>query len=123
MKPAELQFAPADFVQINGPVAQAMVRQALDWLAPAAGDTVLELFAGLGNFTAPLARSGASVTAVEGEAALVEHGRDNLRRNGLEARYFRADLFAPDPHAPWLQQRYDPAARCSWTRRAPAPPR
>ena len=102
-----LEFAPSDFVQINGPVAQAMVRQALDWLAPAAGDTVLELFAGLGNFTAPLARSGASVTAVEGEAALVEHGRDNLRRNGLEARYHRADLFAPDPHAPWLQQRYD----------------
>jgi 23S rRNA (uracil1939-C5)-methyltransferase len=102
-----LQFAPNDFVQINGPVAQAMVRQALDWLAPRPGDTVLELFAGLGNFTAPLARSGASVTAVEGEAALVEHGRDNLRRNGLEARYFRADLFQPDEHAPWLQQRYD----------------
>lgn len=103
----QLQFAPTDFVQINGPVAQAMVRQALDWLAPAPGDTVLELFAGLGNFTAPLARSGASVTAVEGEAALVEHGRDNLRRNGLEARYFRADLFAPEAHAPWLQQQYD----------------
>ena len=102
-----LQFAPTDFVQINGPVAQAMVVQALAWLAPAPGDTVLELFAGLGNFTAPLARSGASVTAVEGEAALVEHGRDNLRRNGLDARYFRADLFAPDPQAPWLRQPYD----------------
>ena len=102
-----LQFAPTDFVQINGPVAQAMVLQALDWLAPAPGDTVLELFAGLGNFTAPLARSGASVTAVEGEAALVEHGRDNLRRNGLDARYFRADLFAPDPQMAWLRQPYD----------------
>jgi 23S rRNA (uracil1939-C5)-methyltransferase len=102
-----LQFAPNDFVQINGPVAQAMVRQALDWLAPQPGDSVLELFAGLGNFTAPLARSGAAVTAVEGEAALVEHGRDNLRRNGLEARYFRADLFQPDAHAPWLQGGYD----------------
>lgn len=103
----QLEFAPTDFVQINGPVAQAMVLQALDWLAPAPGDTMLELFAGLGNFTAPLARSGAQVTAVEGEAALVEHGRDNLRRNGLDARYFRADLFAPDPHAAWLQQSYD----------------
>jgi 23S rRNA (uracil1939-C5)-methyltransferase len=102
-----LQFAPADFVQINGPVAQAMVRQALQWLAPAPGDAVLELFAGLGNFTAPLARSCAKVTAVEGEAALVEHGRDNLRRNGLDARYFRDDLFLPDPHAPWLRQPCD----------------
>ncbi len=103
----QLEFAPNDFVQINGPVAQAMVRQALDWLAPRPGDSVLELFAGLGNFTAPLARSGASVTAVEGETALVEHGRDNLRRNGLEARYFRADLFQPEAHEPWLQQTYD----------------
>ncbi len=103
----ELEFAPNDFVQINGPVAQAMVRQALDWLAPRPGDAVLELFAGLGNFTAPLAKSGASVTAVEGEAALVEHGRTNLRRNGLEARYFRSDLFQPEAHAPWLQGGYD----------------
>jgi len=102
-----LQFAPADFVQINGPVAQAMVRQALQWLAPAPCDSVLELFAGLGNFTAPLARSGARVTAVEGEAALVEHGRDNLHRNGLEARYVRADLFAPDAQAAWLREPYD----------------
>jgi 23S rRNA (uracil1939-C5)-methyltransferase len=103
----QLRFGPADFVQINGPVAQAMVRQALQWLAPEPGQAVLELFAGLGNFTAPLARSGARVTAVEGEAALVEHGRDNLRRNGLEAHYFRADLFAPDPQAPWLRQACD----------------
>lgn len=105
--PLQLQFSPADFVQVNGALSQAMVRQALDWLAPAPGDSVLELFAGLGNFTAPLARSGARVTAVEGEAALVEHGRENLRRNGLEARYFRADLFAPDPQAAWLRERYD----------------
>jgi 23S rRNA (uracil1939-C5)-methyltransferase len=103
----QLQFAPSDFVQINGPVAQVMVRQALDWLAPVPGQTVLELFAGLGNFTAPLARSGARVTAVEGEAALVEHGRENLRRNGLEARYFRADLFEPDAQAPWLRQPFE----------------
>lgn len=102
-----LQFGPADFVQVNAAVSQSMVRQALAWLAPAPGDSVLELFAGLGNFTAPLARCGARVTAVEGEAALVQHGRDNLQRNGLGARYFRADLFVPDPQAPWLRERYD----------------
>lgn len=101
-----LAFGPADFVQINGEVSQQMVRQALAWLAPAAGDSVLELFSGLGNFTAPLAATGAAVTAVEGEAGLVARGRENLRANGLDARYHVADLFKPDPRAEWLRSRY-----------------
>ncbi|GAC1628926.1 MAG: 23S rRNA (uracil(1939)-C(5))-methyltransferase RlmD [Nevskia sp.] len=102
----QLEFGPADFVQINGELSQKMVRQALAWLAPQAGDTVLELFAGLGNFTAPLAATGAQVTALEGEAALVARGRANLQRNGLDARYHCADLFKPDPRADWLRSRY-----------------
>jgi 23S rRNA (uracil1939-C5)-methyltransferase len=99
---AQLEFGPLDFVQINASVSQQMVRQVLDWLAVAPGERVLELFSGLGNFTVPLARAGARVTAVEGEAGLVERGRANLARNGCEARMVRADLFAPDGHAPWL---------------------
>ncbi|MFX8601249.1 23S rRNA (uracil(1939)-C(5))-methyltransferase, partial [Acinetobacter baumannii] len=42
-----LEFGPVDFVQVNLAVSQKMVRQALDWLQPQAGDEVLELFAGL----------------------------------------------------------------------------
>ncbi len=102
-----LHFQPADFIQINSDVSQRMVVQALDWLAPAPGDEVLELFAGLGNFTLPLAARGAKVTAVEGEAGLVARGRENLQRNGFDGRYFRADLFKPDPKAEWLKHRYD----------------
>lgn len=102
-----LEFGPVDFVQVNLAVSQKMVHQALDWLQPQAGDEVLELFAGLGNFTAPLARTGARVTAVEGEAELVRRGRENLQRNGLEARFLRADLFVPEPQAPWMMQNYD----------------
>lgn len=101
-----LDFGPADFVQINAELSQKMVRQALDWLAPQPGDAVLELFAGLGNFTAPLAATGAQVTALEGEAGLVARGRANLQRNGLDARYHVADLFKPDPRADWLRSRY-----------------
>ena len=102
-----LEFAPNDFVQVNAALSQAMVQQALAWLDAKPGDTVLELFAGLGNFTAPLAAAGAKVTALEGEAALVEHGRANLARNGLEARFLKADLFKPEPQAEWLRDRYD----------------
>ncbi len=102
-----LAFQPADFIQINSEVSQRMVVQALDWLAPAAGDEVLELFAGLGNFTLPLAARGAKVTAVEGEAGLVARGRANLQANGYDGRFLKADLFKPDPKADWLKHRYD----------------
>lgn len=102
-----LNFLPADFIQINAEVSQRMVHQALEWLAPAAGDTVLELFAGLGNFTLPIAARGAQVTAVEGEAGLVARGRANLQRNGYDGRFLKADLFKPDPKADWLKSRYN----------------
>jgi 23S rRNA (uracil1939-C5)-methyltransferase len=102
-----LEFGPLDFVQVNGALSQKMVRQALDWLRPAAGESVLELFAGLGNFTAPLAATGARVTAVEGDAELVRRGRENLQRNGLDAQFVKSDLFGPDAQAPWLARSYD----------------
>lgn len=105
----QLEFGPLDFVQINGALSQSMVAQALDWLSLAPGEAVLELFAGLGNFTVPLAASGAVVTAVEGETELVAKGRANLERNRLKARYLQADLFQPDPQAPWLQDAYTAA--------------
>jgi len=102
-----LNFLPADFIQINADVSQRMVNQALDWLNPAAGDSVLELFAGLGNFTLPIAARGAQVTAVEGEAGLVARGLANLQRNGFDGRFLKADLFKPEPKAEWLKTRYD----------------
>lgn len=102
-----LQFTPIDFIQINAAVSQSMVRQALDWLAPQPGDAVLELFAGLGNFSLPLAAAGAQVTAVEGEASLVARGRGNAERNGLEIDFVQADLFKPDAQAAWLRRPFE----------------
>jgi 23S rRNA (uracil1939-C5)-methyltransferase len=104
---AELEFGPMDFVQINSDVSQQMVRQALQWLAPQPDAKVLELFAGLGNFTLPLAALGAQVTAVEGAAELVAKGRANLQRNGFDANFVQADLFAPDAQAAWLREPFE----------------
>jgi 23S rRNA (uracil1939-C5)-methyltransferase len=126
-----LRFLPTDFIQVNDGVNQQMVRQALDWLglagaaagagrsdlwaqahrerdqAPPPRPKVLELFCGLGNFSLPMARAGADVTAVEGERGLVERARQNAKANGLEVRFEQADLFTPDPKADWLRGQYD----------------
>ena len=65
-----LVFMPGNFIQVNAKVNQQMVKQALNWLAPQAEDEILDLFAGIGNFTLPLARRVKSVTAVEGVSAM-----------------------------------------------------
>lgn len=86
-------FAPGDFIQVNGWMNQAMVNQALDWLAVAPGDRVLDLFCGLGNFALPLAQRGALVSGVEGDADMVERAAANARENGLDGLHFyQADL-------------------------------
>jgi 23S rRNA (uracil1939-C5)-methyltransferase len=107
----KLAFRATDFIQVNDAVNRQMVRQALDWLGgPAlAGKKVLELFCGLGNFSLPLAKAGAVVTAVEGERGLVERARENVRANGLDVRFEQADLFVPDPKVDWLRATYDAA--------------
>lgn len=102
-----LRFEPTDFIQVNGTISQRTVNQALDWLELAAGERVLELFCGLGNFSLPLARRGARVLAVEGEQGLVQRARENAERNGLDIRFEKADLFTATGDEPWLQPAFD----------------
>lgn len=103
-----LEFGPADFIQVNSAVNEAMVALALDLLHPEAGDTVLDLFCGLGNFTLPLARRALRVVGVEGEAALVARARANAARNGIEnAEFLEGNLFEPAGFGPWAAVPYD----------------
>ncbi len=76
-----LRFQPNDFVQVNGELNAQMVARAVELLAPAPGERVLDLFCGLGNFSLPLARSGAHVVGVEGDAGLVARARGNAERS------------------------------------------
>ena len=88
-------FAPTDFTQVNFGVNRVLVRRALALLAPQAGERVADFFCGLGNFTLPIARSGAMVVGVEGNAALVRRAQENAVRNGLadRASFVVANLF------------------------------
>lgn len=103
----DIDFEPADFIQVNGAVNRKLVQLALEQLDPQPGDAVLDLFSGLGNFTLPLARRAAVVTGVEGEAGLVSRARRNAERNAISnARFEQADLFAEDQPGAWARKHY-----------------
>lgn len=82
----ELDFRPTDFTQVNHAINRVLVRRALRLLDPQAGERIADMFCGLGNFTLPIARSGASVVGIEGSPGLVERGRASARANGLGER-------------------------------------
>ncbi len=101
----QLAYRPGDFVQVNAPVNEAMIAQALDWLAPQAHERVLDLFCGLGNFSLPLARQAQEVVAVEGVQVMVERAAGNALANGLSnAHFYQADLSNSLAGAPWAAQ-------------------
>ncbi|MBY0575344.1 MAG: 23S rRNA (uracil(1939)-C(5))-methyltransferase RlmD [Gallionellaceae bacterium] len=80
----EMPFAPTEFTQVNHVLNRVMVHHALRLLDPQPGERVADFFCGLGNFTLPIARSGAQVLGIEGSAALVKRAMQNAAHNGLD---------------------------------------
>ncbi|MEO8143517.1 MAG: 23S rRNA (uracil(1939)-C(5))-methyltransferase RlmD [Betaproteobacteria bacterium] len=91
-----IAFQPSDFTQVNPGVNRLLVSRALRLLDPQPGERIADLFCGIGNFSLPLARSGAQVIGFEGSSALVERARQNAAANGLVAQFEVADLFKPN---------------------------
>ena len=79
----EMPFAPSEFTQVNSEMNRLMVSRAMRLLAPQPGERIADFFCGLGNFTLPIARSGARVLGIEGSAALVKRAAQNAAHNGL----------------------------------------
>lgn len=91
-----LRYGPGEFIQINAHVNKKMVAQALHWLELKGTETVLELFAGFGNFSVPLAKRSAKVVAVEVAEQQVTRGSVNAElANCANLKFIRADLSKP----------------------------
>lgn len=105
----EMVFQASHFTQVNTDINKLMIDLAVKSLAPQPGDTVLDLFCGLGNFTLPLARSGADVVGIEGSNDLVQLARRNAKKNNLQnVTFHTADLFAEFDTLPqWREQKYN----------------
>lgn len=78
-----MPFAPSEFTQVNSALNRVMVSRAMHLLAPQPGERIADFFCGLGNFTLPIARSGARVVGIEGSEALVARAKQNAATNGL----------------------------------------
>jgi 23S rRNA (uracil1939-C5)-methyltransferase len=77
------RVSPGSFFQVNRFLVDAMVEAAIDGMA---GDSVLDLYAGVGLFTLPLARRFRSVTAVESNGSAYRDLQHNASQAGLEIR-------------------------------------
>lgn len=99
-----LNFMPGDFLQVNPTLSDAMVSQALAWLQPQAGEPILDLYAGSGHFSIPIAQAGAAVTAVEGVPSMVQMLQHNARRAGVVINAECANLEQPWQQFRWHQQ-------------------
>jgi 23S rRNA (uracil1939-C5)-methyltransferase len=91
----KIAFAPTEFTQVNHAVNRMLVRRAISLLDPKPGERIADLFCGVGNFSLAIARSGASVTGIEGSRDLVRRARANAAANGLSAaaRFVEMDLY------------------------------
>ena len=78
-----MPFAPGEFTQVNSALNRVMVSRAMRLLNPQADERIVDFFCGLGNFTLPIARSGAQVMGIEGSDALVKRAGQNAGTNAL----------------------------------------
>ena len=97
----EFPYAPSEFTQVNPAINRVLVRRAMTLLDPRPGERIADFFCGIGNFTLPIARRGASAVGIEGSPALVRRAEENAAHNGLAGRAtFRvANLFAATPES------------------------
>ena len=101
-------FKPNEFTQVNPQINQVMIRRAMQLLSPQAGEKIADFFCGIGNFTLPIARSGAQVLGLEGLANLVDRAKESATLNQIiNTQFGVADLFKMTPEALTNLGRFD----------------
>ena len=79
-----LRTSPESFFQVNLEQNQALIRTVLEFSDVNEGERIFDLYAGVGNFTLPLAIASKEVWGVEESRAAVEDARSNAERNGIK---------------------------------------
>lgn len=84
----KLKVPAGSFSQVNWEINQRLIADVIESAGISRGVRVDDLFSGAGNFSVPAARDGAKVIAVENDPRLVNLGRENASRYGLNELNF-----------------------------------
>lgn len=104
----DFKFKPAMFTQVNYEINKKMVTRVIDTFDLNENDRVLDLFCGLGNFTLPMATKAGHVVGIEGDQPLVNHAKENAKRNGIEnVEFYATDLTKDVSKLGWAKQKFN----------------
>jgi 23S rRNA (uracil1939-C5)-methyltransferase len=79
-----LRTSPESFFQVNLRQNEKLIQTVLEFSDVNEGERVLDLYAGVGNFTLPLAIASKEVWGIEESRGAVEDARFNAERNGIK---------------------------------------
>lgn len=83
-----IRISPGSFSQVNLEQNQALINTVLEFSGLKNHETVLDLYAGAGNLTLPLAIHAGEVFGVEANKTAVEDAKFNAVRNGIRNLHF-----------------------------------
>jgi 23S rRNA (uracil1939-C5)-methyltransferase len=82
------RISPGSFSQVNFEQNQKLIQTVVEFSSPTKSERVLDLYAGSGNFTLPLAIRAGEVWGIEENKAAIKDARFNAERNGIRNAYF-----------------------------------
>jgi 23S rRNA (uracil1939-C5)-methyltransferase len=82
-KGLSLRTSPESFFQVNLEQNQALIQSVLKSSEVTEEESVLDLYAGIGNFTLPLALDAKEILGIEENGKAVEDARFSIERNGI----------------------------------------
>ncbi len=87
-KDLSLRISAGSFFQINLEQNQNLIRTVMEYTGLTKNEKVLELYAGVGNFTLPLALQAGEIWGIEENRTAVEDAKFNAERNGIRNARF-----------------------------------
>jgi 23S rRNA (uracil1939-C5)-methyltransferase len=80
----QLRISASSFFQINPSVAEKAYFRMMDWLAPRAGETALDLYCGVGSLALLMGKAGCKVIGIEETPSSIADAHANALANDLK---------------------------------------
>ncbi|MBU1234795.1 MAG: class I SAM-dependent RNA methyltransferase [Proteobacteria bacterium] len=88
-RPLVLSWETGGFCQVNLEQNLTLIKTALDFCEGKRGESILDLFCGMGNFSIPLAEKAESVLGIEGQGSAIRSAQKNSTLAGQSNTEFR----------------------------------